>query len=99
MGWNFRKTLNLGGGFRINLSKGGIGASGGIKGFRIGLGPRGKRLHISLPGTGIYYQKTEGWGTQGSGSPVFRLLGRFMQITVLGIAAVGLISWLFGLPW
>ena len=39
MGWNFRRTLNLGGGFRINLSKRGIGASGGVKGFRAGLGP------------------------------------------------------------
>lgn len=94
MGLNFRRTLNLGGGFRINLSTRGIGVSGGIKGFRIGLGPRGKRLHISLPGTGIYYQKTEGWGTRGSGSSVFQLLGRLMQVAVLAIAAAGLINWL-----
>ena len=53
MGWNLRRTLNLGGGFRVNLSKRGIGVSGGLEGFRVGLGPRGKRLQISIPGTGV----------------------------------------------
>jgi hypothetical protein len=96
MGWNFRKTLNLGGGYCINLSKRGIGASGGVKGFRIGLGPRGKRLQISIPGTGISYRKDEGWGTQSSGSQVFQL-GRLVQLGVLGLAGAGLITWLLGL--
>jgi hypothetical protein len=93
MGWNFRRTLNLGGGLRLNLSQRGIGASGGVPGFRIGLGPRGKRLQISIPGTGIYYRKDEGWGTQNPGSRVFQLV----QFAVLGVAAAGLIAWLLGL--
>ena len=29
MGFRYRKSINLGGGFRINLSKSGIGAYGG----------------------------------------------------------------------
>lgn len=58
MGWNFRKSVNLGGGLRLNFSKGGIGISGGIKGLRISKGPRGTRLHASIPGTGLYYTKT-----------------------------------------
>ena len=58
MGWNYRKSINLGGGLRLNFSKSGIGLSGGIKGFRISNGPRGTRLHASIPGTGIYYTKT-----------------------------------------
>lgn len=34
MGFRFRKSVNLGGGFKINLSKHGIGYSWGTKGFR-----------------------------------------------------------------
>ena len=89
--------MNLGGGFRINLSKRGIGASGGVKGFRAGLGPRGKRVQISIPETGIHYRKDERWGTPGSGSPFFQSLGRLVQLSVVGIAAAGLIGWLLGL--
>lgn len=58
MGWNYRKSVNLGGGLRLNFSKSGIGISGGVKGFRISSGPKGTRLHASIPGTGIYYTKT-----------------------------------------
>lgn len=35
MGFRFRKSINLGKGFRINLSKSGIGYSVGGKGFRL----------------------------------------------------------------
>lgn len=34
MGFRFRKSVNLGGGFRINFSKSGVGYSFGGKGFR-----------------------------------------------------------------
>ena len=35
MGLRFRKSINLGGGFRINLSKSGVGYSWGVKGYRV----------------------------------------------------------------
>ena len=35
MGWRFRKGINLGGVFKINLSKSGIGYIWGAKGYRI----------------------------------------------------------------
>lgn len=57
MGWNYRKSVNLGGGMRLNFSKSGIGISGGVKGLRVSTGPRGTRLTASIPGTGIYYTK------------------------------------------
>lgn len=34
MGVRFRKSVNLGGGFRVNVSKSGIGYSWGTKGYR-----------------------------------------------------------------
>lgn len=33
MGFRYRKSINLGGGLRINLSKSGIGYSWGVKGY------------------------------------------------------------------
>ena len=35
MGFRYRKSINLGGGFRINLNKSGIGYSWGVKGSRV----------------------------------------------------------------
>ena len=58
MGLCFRKSINLGLGIRLNLSKSGIGISTGVKGFRVSSGPRGTKLTASIPGTGIYYTKT-----------------------------------------
>jgi len=65
MGWNYRKSVNLGGGVRLNFSKSGIGISGGVKGFRVSHGPRGNRLYASIPGTGIYYTKNLSSGRNG----------------------------------
>lgn len=62
MGFGFRKSINLLGSFlRLTFSKSGMGLSAGVKGLRVGIGPTGKRVNASLPGTGVYYRKTEGW--------------------------------------
>lgn len=54
MGLRFRKSINLGGGFKINLSKSGIGYSWGVKGFRVTKTAKGiNRRTTSIPGTGI----------------------------------------------
>lgn len=57
MGLYFRKSINLGGGIKLNLSKRGVGISGGIKGARISTGPSGTYMNLSIPGTGVYYRK------------------------------------------
>ena len=61
MGFRFRKSINLGKGFRINLSKSGIGFSFGVKGARVTKTANGStRATVSLPGTGISYTKELG---------------------------------------
>lgn len=60
MGFRFRKSVNLGGGVRLNFSKRGVGVSAGVKGLRFGIGPSGARITAGLPGTGIYYEKRLG---------------------------------------
>lgn len=55
MGFYFKKSINLGG-LRFNFSKSGIGVSAGIKGFRVGSGPR--ENYVQIGRNGIYYKKT-----------------------------------------
>lgn len=56
MGFRFRKSIKLPGGFRINASKSGIGYSWGAKGYRVTKTAKGTtRTTVSIPGTGISY--------------------------------------------
>ncbi len=55
MGFYIRKSLRVGP-LRFNLSKSGVGVSAGIKGFRVGSGPRGNYVHMGRHG--IYYRQT-----------------------------------------
>lgn len=67
MGFRFRKSINLGGGTRISLSKSGIGVSTGVKGFRVSHNSSGRsRVTASLPGTGISYVKEYGSSSGGA---------------------------------
>ena len=57
MGLRFRKSINIGGA-RVNISKSGIGASVGGKGFRYTKkAGGGTRTTTSIAGTGISYTK------------------------------------------
>lgn len=61
MGLRLRKSINLGGGFKINLSKSGIGYSWGTKGYRVTKTARGTtRRTYSIPGTGISWVNESG---------------------------------------
>ena len=66
MAFYLRKGFNFGP-VRLNLSKGGVGISGGITGARVGISPRGAYIHGGRKG--VYYRKyarkggsrSEGW--------------------------------------
>ncbi|MCZ6595614.1 MAG: DUF4236 domain-containing protein [Bacteroidetes bacterium] len=55
MGFYLRKSVRVGP-LRFNFSKSGIGASAGIKGLRLGTGPRGNYVHMGRHG--LYFRKT-----------------------------------------
>lgn len=64
MGLRFRKSINLGNGLRINLSKSGLSLSFGRKGLRGTINTKGRVTGtVGLPGTGISYVKTASLGT------------------------------------
>jgi len=55
MGFYLRKGFTFGP-LRLNLSRSGLGASVGVKGARIGVGPRGSYIHMGRGG--LYYRQT-----------------------------------------
>lgn len=55
MPFYIRKSVSAGP-FRFNFSKGGVGLSVGVRGFRVGTGPRGHYVHAGRGG--LYYRKT-----------------------------------------
>ncbi len=58
MGLNFRKSITILPGVRLNLSKSGVSASFGKKGIRQSISTTGRaRTTIGIPGTGVYYTK------------------------------------------
>jgi len=54
MGWYFRRSVNVGP-LRFNFSKSGVGQSFGIRGLRVGTGPRGS--YVAGGRYGIYFRQ------------------------------------------
>lgn len=64
MGFRFRKSINIGKHFRLNISSKGIGYSYGVKGMRHTVSADGKhKTTYSIPGTGISYTDTQSANT------------------------------------
>lgn len=81
MSFYIRKSLSFGP-VRFNLSNRGIGVSAGIKGFRVGTGPRGNYVHVGRGG--FYYRASLSQRRNGSpGSPAARPAEREPQPPVL----------------
>ena len=55
MAYRFRRSIRLFPGVRLNLSRGGVSASLGVRGATVNLGKRGARATVGLPGTGLSY--------------------------------------------
>ena len=53
MGFYLRKSIRVGP-VRFNLSKSGVGVSAGVRGLRLGTGPRGNYVHMGAHG--LYYR-------------------------------------------
>jgi len=66
MGFYLRKSVSVGP-FRFNLSRSGIGVSTGIKGFRVGTGPRGN--YVQMGRGGLYFRTTLPSESQGVRNP------------------------------
>jgi hypothetical protein len=59
------KSVRLGKGVRLNLSKTGVGLSGGVKGARYSVHSSGRRTtSVGVPGSGVSYRKTTSSGSR-----------------------------------
>lgn len=93
MAFRYRKSVNLGGGVRLNLSKRGVGLSAGVKGLRYSVSSSGRRTRtVSVPGTGAsWVSSTKGKrvATEQSGTPAVRAgaLGWVLRHKVLSSVA------------
>ena len=56
MGFNFRKSLKIAPGVRLNITKKGLSSvSLGGRGARVNLGKKGTKTTVGIPGTGLSY--------------------------------------------
>lgn len=79
MGVRFRRSIRLGPGVRLNLSKTGVGASFGVRGARYSVHSSGRRTRsVGIPGTGISYVETQ----VGGRSTGRRSVGRQTYVSV-----------------
>lgn len=86
MGFRFRKSINLGGGVKVNVSKSGIGYSVGTKGARITKSAKGSVYGtFSAPGTGLSYRTKSVSGKQSRNSyvPIKNNTGGLIETTPL----------------
>lgn len=57
MGFRFRKSIKIAPGLRLNISKGGVSMSAGVRGASMSVGKRGVYGNVGLAGTGISYRQ------------------------------------------
>ena len=58
MGFRFRRSIRIGKGLRLNLSKSGVSLSAGGRGASFNIGPRGTSSTVGIPGTGLSYRSS-----------------------------------------
>ena len=95
MGFNFRKSVKIAPGIRLNVGKKGISSvSIGPRGAKVNIGKKGTRTTVSAPGTGLSYSKYSAYQNQdnqqqeGSKSGIGTLI-------VVGIIIFLLFIWIF----
>ncbi len=100
MGFYLKKSFRAGP-VRFNLSKSGLGLSSGVKGARVGTGPKGRYVHAGRHG--LYYRKYASSGGKKRGRNASAGAGGGDSsgiLTVIGmVAGVAAVVWLVNHPW
>ena len=107
MGMRYRKSIGLGKGVRLNVGKGSLGISAGVKGAHVSVNSkRGVTTSVGARDAGMPCTETSGWGGNGAGSgdggpkppsnKLVRIAVWAIIISVLIIAFCGIYSFLSG---
>lgn len=92
MSFRFRKSINLGGGVRLNFNKKSTGISFGTRGARISVNSNGRKTAtFGIPGTGLYWSKSVNGSTNKNKISIWTI---FIYII---ISPFIIIYWLFRL--
>lgn len=92
MGFNFRKSLKIAPGVKINITKKGFSSlSIGKNGARVNIGKKGVKTTAGLPNTGLSYSKFSSYKNKNSGQ--VNQLGKndsigFGSLLLIGIAVL-----------
>ncbi len=89
MPFYLRKSVRAGP-FRFNFSKGGVGVSVGVRGLRVGTGPRGHYIHAG--GGGVYYRASIGHAGENKGNKAPRLSPEQKQAIVFNEPGVNMVE-------
>ena len=84
MGWRFYRRVSIIPGLRVNLSRSGPSLSIGGRGHWLTFGPRGRRVTVGWPGSGISYTQT----VPPAGAPHASRTGLFRTETIPPAAPV-----------
>jgi hypothetical protein len=69
MALRMRRSIGIGGGMRVNVSRKSVGLSGGVRGARYSVNSSGRRTRtVGIPGTGVSHVSSSGGGGRSSGS-------------------------------
>ncbi|HWD28833.1 MAG TPA: DUF4236 domain-containing protein [Rhizomicrobium sp.] len=60
MGWRFHRGLSIIPGVKLNLSKGGVSSTVGVRGAGVNIGRHGVTTDAGIPGTGLSYREKMG---------------------------------------
>lgn len=105
MGLNFRKSIKIAPGVKLNIGKKSVGVSAGVKGAHISMNSSGRKTAtISAPGTGLSYtanlnKKKSSRSKKSSEAEKSKVNGVLVAVIVVLIAviAVGVYAYQNGL--
>lgn len=92
MGIRHRRSVNLGGGVKLNLNTKSASVTTGGKAGRFTVGTSGRTtVSTSLPGTGLYYSKSSGGGISSMQGPEIVEARRPLASVLVGVAVAVLL--------
>lgn len=92
MGFNIRKSKNLGKGFRINMTQNGPGLSFGKKGARVTVNKDGVRGSVGIPGSGMSYSKQKSFPKNQTSRKLYKIMGWVFLVVAIVVVILGYIS-------
>jgi hypothetical protein len=88
MGWRFQWRPRLGP-FQLNFGKRGVSSvTMGRRGAHLNLSPRGRRVTVGLPGSGLSYSQYVPWHRHIAENPWWARIGLVLLLILIGLVVL-----------